>query len=365
MSKSAQLNPIKLVHGALDEAEGSTTGIILRGVIAPDSLHHLLKDDYQREAQPLTSQWRILDALQKGEPLPDIELGMRGQNFTTREDNFFLKDHVYIVDGLQRVTSAIHFLGTNPGSPVRLGATVHFNTTKEWERKRFHILNTHRLKVSPNVLLRNMREESPAILSLYGLSTNDKAFVLHDRVSWTQRMTKGELLTALTFCKVVGLLHSHKVAGKSNSIEELVPALGKAVEVFGIQAVRENIRVFFNLIDECWGIKSVQYREGAIYMRGMFLYVFARLLADHHDFWQGDDEKRLFVMADLKRKIAQFPIHDPEVVRLSGSGGMARIMLYTLMRDHINSGKRTKRLTPRNSEAMMVVEEDDEDTKAA
>ncbi len=359
------VNPIKILAGALDEVEGSSTGIILRGVVAADSLHHLLKDDYQREAQPLTSQWRILDALQKGEPLPDIELGMRGGNFTTREDSFFLKDLVYIVDGLQRVTTAIHFLGTNPGAAVRLGATVHFNTSKDWERRRFHVLNTHRLRVSPNVLLRNMREESPAILALYGLSKNDKSFVLHERISWTQRMTKGELLTALTFAKVIGLLHSHKVAGKSNSIEEIVPALNKAVEVFGIQALRENVRMFFNLIDECWGIKSVQYREGAIYMRGMFLYVLALVLADHHDFWQGDEEKRMFISADLKRKIAQFPIHDPEIVRLSGSSGMARVMLYTMLRDHINSGKRTKRLSPRKQEPMISAEDDYDEEKAA
>lgn len=365
MAKSV-VNPVRILNGALDEVIiENVKHVILRGVVDPQALHHLLRDDYQREAQPLTSQWRILDALKKGEPLPDIELGMRGDSVTGREDNYILKDQVYIIDGLQRVTSAIHFLSTNPGSVVRLGAMVHFGTTKDWERKRFHILNTHRLKVSPNVLLRNMREESPAVLALFGLSTNDRSFVLHNRVSWTQRMTKGELLTALTFAKVVGLIHSHKVAGKSNSIEELVPALNKAVEVFGIQAIRENIRSFFGLVDECWGIKSVQYREGAIYMRGSFLYMFARLLVEHHDFWQGEEEKRLFVNADLKRKIAQFPIHDPEVVRLSGSSGLARVMLYTMLRDHINSGKRTKRLSPRQVEATIDVGEDEEERDAA
>lgn len=364
MSKHSA-NLVRILNGALDEIEiEGTKQVILRGVVDPGSLHHLLKDDYQREAQPLTSQWRILDALQKGEPLPDIELGMRGDHVASREDNYILKDNVYIIDGLQRVTTAIHFLGTHQTGVVRLGATVHFNTTKEWERKRFHILNTHRLKVAPNVLLRNMREESPAILALYGLSMNDKTFVLHHRVSWTQRMTKGELLTALVFVKVVGLLHSHKVAGKSSSIDGLVPALGKAVEIFGIQTVRENVRAFFNLVDECWGLKCVQYRESAIYIRGMFLYTLARLLSDHHDFWQGD-EKRLFVNADLKRKIAQFPIHDPEVARLSGSSGMARVLLYTMLRDHINSGKRSKRLSPRKVESVAVAEEDDEEDKAA
>ncbi len=356
--------PVRILNGALDEVTiDKTKHIILRGVVDPAALHLLKKDDYQREAQPLTSQWRILDALQKGEPLPDIELGMRGDTVNGREDNYLLRDDVYIIDGLQRVTTAVHFLNTNPSAVVRLGATVHFKTTREWERKRFHILNTHRLKVSPNVLLRNMREDNPAVLALYGLSMNDRSFVLHNRISWSQRMMKGEMLSALTFAKVVGMIHSHKVAGKGNTIEELVPALNKAVEVFGIQALRENIRTFYNLIDEAWGIKSVQYREGAIYMRHTFLSMFARLLADHHDFWQGDDEKRLFVSADLKRKIAQFAIHDPEIARLSGSSGKSREILYFLLRDHINSGKRTKRLSPRQT--LADVEDDESEEQAA
>lgn len=360
-----QINPVKIINGALDEVKESPIGIILRGVITADSLHHLLRDDYQREAQPLTSQGRILEALEKGEPLPDIELGMRGENVTSREGNFFLKDPVYIIDGLQRVSTAIHFCQTNPGAVVRLGATVHFNTTREWERKRFHTLNTNRLKVSPNVLLRNMREENPGVLALYGLSTNDKGFALHNRVSWTQRMAKGELLTATTFVKVVAMTHSHKVAGKGSAIDEVAPALAKIVQVFGVQVMRENVRTFFNLVDECWGIKRVQYREGAVQMKHAFLQVLARILADHYDFWQGDDEKRLFVNADLKRKIAQFPIHDPEIMRLSSSGGMARVILYNMFRDHINSGKRTKRLTPRVDVVALVAEDEDEEGQAA
>jgi hypothetical protein len=99
-------------------------------------------------------------------------------------------------------------------------------------------------------------------------------------------------------------------------------------------------------------------------MRGTFLSVLAKLLSDHHDFWTGDDDKRLFVEAPLKRKIAQFPISDPEVRHLAGSSGKAREILYLMLRDHINSGKRTKHLKAR-SEALINFDEDKDDTEDA
>lgn len=357
MSKATSNSPIKLFNAALDDAEESPAGVVLRGALDMNSLHHLLHDDYQREAQPLSSQWRIIDALQKGSRLPDVDLGMRGDDFTTREGSFYLKDPVYIIDGVQRISTIIHFLNTNPDTPVRIGATVHLNTTKEWERERFHKLNNWRHKLSPNILLRNMRESNPGVMMLFRLSKDDKAFPLHNRVSWSQRMTRGELLTALTFAKAVAHLHGHKVSSHRSSVEETGEGLKKLIDLVGVQAVRENIRQFFDLIDSCWGIKSVQYKEGAIYMRGQFLFVLARLLSDHHDFWQDDTEKRLFINADLRRKISQFPIHDPEVCRLAGSSGSARQILYMLIRDHINKGKTTKRLRARSSANMANLDE--------
>jgi hypothetical protein len=44
--------------------------------------------------------------------------------------------------------------------------------------------------------------------------------------------------------------------------------------------------------------------------------------------------------------LALFPINDPVIQGLSGAHGMARAQLYNLMVQHINSGKRTKRLVP-------------------
>ncbi|MEK7509785.1 MAG: hypothetical protein AAB605_03675 [Patescibacteria group bacterium] len=358
------INPIRILNGALDEEEGGE--IVLRGRIAPESFIHLQVDDYQREVAPLSSQSSILGALTNGGTLPDIELGMRGQKFKEEADGtFVLTDPVYIVDGLQRVSTVVHYLSGHPDAAVRLGAKIYFDTDKPWERERFGILNgSTRAKVSPNILLRNYRETSRAILMLYGLSNTAKDFVLHDRVSWRQRMTRGELISALTFVKLVGILHSHKAAGIHAQLNMLVSALDRGVDLIGIQNVRENMKTFFDLIDECWGIKRVQYRESAIYMRGNFLYVLARLLSDHTDFWRQPDEKKLFIEAPLKRKIAQFPINDPEVVRLAGSSGKAREMIYLLLRDHINSGKRTKRLTSRKPESSINFEEEEEQQTA-
>ncbi len=349
---------VQVECAALDETPKKE--IVLRGIVSPECLNLLMIDDYQREASPLTSLTSIISALENTETLPDVELGMRGQRFKeTKGGVFLLQDPIYIIDGLQRINGAMHVRATKPDIPVRIGATIHFGTSKEWERERFRILNTLRSKVSPNVLLRNKREESQGVDMLYNLSTSSNSFPLHGRIAWNQRMAKGELLTALTLAKVSGVLHAHRAPTRRTSLGELVPALDKAVELVGVQNIRSNISTFFDLIDECWGVKRVQYREGASYLRSTFLMVLAALISDHHDFWRQPDEKKLFIEAPLRRKIAQFPTHDPQVVQLASSAGKSREMLYYMMRDHINSGKRHRRLSSRNGDTVRLDPEED------
>lgn len=345
MTKHQHQKPIRILNGGLDDYKGD---VILRGSVDPNSLTDLLVDEYQREALPVTALKDMLVALADGVVFPDIELGMRGHAISSREDVFVLKDPVYIVDGQQRVNAAIHFLRSQPDKTLRLGATIHFGTSKEWERERFLVTNANRLKVSPNVLLRNLRESSEAIRALHGLSTRDDRFVLKGRICWNQRMTRGEFITALTLTKVAGRLMAHKAPGaRSNRTNELVSSLDRAVTVYGVNIFRDNVRTFFDLLDECWGVRRVQFKESAIYMRGTFLFVLAKLLCDHLDFWREEDGRRLFIEAPLRKKISIFAINDPEVIRLASSGGKAQEMLYMMLVGHINSGKRTKRLTPR------------------
>src|ERR1039458_5813962 len=192
---------VKMIHAALDEEGGE---IILRGVVDPASLIHLKVDEYQREILPLSKINVLANAITNGS-VPDIDLGMRGGSFLERDGAFYLQDPVYIVDGLQRTTAAMEVMKKNV--VPHLGATVHFNTTEVWERNRFRVLNVSRVKLSPSILLRNLKVDNEAIEMLYHLCLDSK-FVLHNRVCWQQRMQRDHLVQATQLVKAAGFLHS-------------------------------------------------------------------------------------------------------------------------------------------------------------
>ena len=336
---------IQIHSGALDEVTiKGEKRIILRGIVEMTDLHKLQYDTYQREAQPLAAQQSIVAAIKSGEPLPDIELGMRGQKFKERADGVIeLYDQVFIIDGLQRVSTAIYAI-TGLDAKPRLGATIHFDTTREWERQRFHTLNVSRLKVNPAVIIRNMADHSPMIRLLLDL-TRDPVFALKDRVQWNQRMRKGELISARVLLRAAGRLHGHIAPGATNITADLVEGMDKLVTKLGSRPVSDNIAQFYEIVDEAWGIRKVSYIEGARHLRGTFLFALASFLSDHTDFWTGN---KLTMAADLRRKLRAFPVNtDPNIGNLTGASGKATELLYMLLADHINSGKRTRRLRHR------------------
>lgn len=347
---------IKVCHAALDE--GPNGDIILRGVIEPSHLHLLQVDDYQREVLPISSLKGLSESFVAKASVPDIELGMRGFRTIERDGCYHLQDDVYIVDGLQRVSAAQ--LAIQQQAAPRLGAAIHFGTTPEWERTRFEILNAHRTKLSSNVLLRNLKHELEVVQMLVRLSENS-SFVLKGRISWTQRQARTELLSAMTFAKVTGWLHSHLGPTRGTNYADLANGLEKTMRDVGKDVMRDNIRTFFDVIDTCWGIKRITYKEGAIYMRQSFLLALAEVLSGHLDFWR---DNRLFVEAGLMRKLAQFPVSDPQVQNLASSSGKARQMLVLLMIDHINSGKRTRRLKQRQHFAVDETDDIEEQISA-
>ena len=330
--------------------ETSAGDIVLYGVITADSLHLLKVDEYHREVRSLKALTGILDVLEKGGPFRDIELGMRGGQFELQSGNYILLNDVYIVDGLQRVHAAMHFAAAHPERKIRLSASIHINTTQAWERDYFIILNSAFANLSPSMVLRTLIDDSQAVSMLYDLSVNDSTFVLHNLISWRQRMTKEQLLPALAFAKTVCMLHSHQAPTRRVTSKNLVPVLDQVMGVIGPQTMGENVKTFFQLIDDCWGVRQVQYRKGAPHLRWTFLLVLAKLVSDHHDFWLQPEEKKLRIETALKRKIAAFSINDPYVQYLSRSGGCSRDLLYALMREHINHGKRTGRLSDRRDD---------------
>ena len=351
-------NFVKLFNAALDDAPDSPTQIVLRGALDISTLKFLRQDIYQRDPQAYASQYNILEALETNQPLPDIELGMRGHEWFSREGDFTLKDPTYIIDGLQRVSTIIEWVERNPDRIPKLGALVHFNTTRAWERERFHALNNYRRRLSPNVLLRNMRETNTAIATLYGLCFNDTKFALFERVSWEQNMRRQEIIPALLLTKIANRLHSHVNTAAprgtngpgrgSANIENVASALKNRADLVKLGVLRQNVVEFFDVMDDMWGVRNVQYKDKAHYLKGTFLQTMAKLFSDHEDFWDGH---KLFVSLPMRRKIKQFDIDEPFIQRLTGSGGRALDELYEKLLEHVNKGKRTHRLKNRYKDA--------------
>jgi hypothetical protein len=332
------MTSLKVLSGALDEL---TQGqIVLRGVIDPPSLNGLLKPDYQRE----TLRKATIEGLTKafhdgGGRVPDVELAVRGEQYgcTDADGTFTITGDVFIIDGLQRVSAARQF-ASDGGKPL-VGAMIHFGTTERWERERFDILNMCRTKLSPNVLLRNRAAQCPSLRRLYDLCS-DESFVLYQRVSWSQYMRREELLTALGFLKTVMRLHSKFGAGRYQAVSSLWQALPPMMASVGESMMTENVKTFFQLLDSAWGIRGILYKDRATHLKHGFLFALADVLSAYPVFWSG---KSLHIDRDAQKKIGHFGLNDPNVRTMACSSSSAGL-LQRLIVDHINSGKRTRRM---------------------
>lgn len=349
--------PVKLTNAALEEKDDKE--IVLRGSIDPASLKELKVGQYQREVLPITTLNSMMDAVAAGRT-PDVILGMRGEKFVSRNTNdFFLHNDVYIIDGLQRVSAGIRMLELGQKTP-HIGALVYFNSSEKFEKAQFNALNTQAVKLSPNIIIRNFKDENEAVNMLFNLC-HDRTFPLTQRVTWSQRAGRGELISAATFAKTVGRLHSFIATGvKGSRVIDLADALERLSKTVGRNTLRANTVTFFDTVDAAWGIRRVTYKDGAVQLRHAFLRCLAATFASHYDFWNGSNNYKLTVSRDMIRKLASFPIHDPTVVSLSGAAGKAHEHLTQLIVDHLDKGKRTGRLKSR-----VVVEEAEEEEETA
>lgn len=341
-----------IIHNAAFQEDAGE--IVVRGTLAFESLEALRADDYQREVMARNSGGTLPRAIAAGEILPDIELSMRGQKFSSKgEDTIILHNPVYIVDGLQRASALKTYLETNGDEkkkPQPLGATIHFGHTKEWEKDRFEKLNANRVPVAPSVLLRNRREQHPSVLTLYGLSTNDPEFALYNRVTWDQRMSRahGHLITGSTLARVARSLHASVNIGTGKPVSSgggsaggrnLAPVLDKQATKVGLKNFRDNLKTFFEIIDHCFGLRAIEYNQLSTQTKGNLLISVAHLFAFHEDFWAGN---KLVVPADHRRRLKSFPISATEVVRLASAGSMAVSILFALMVEHMNKSRQKK-----------------------
>ena len=348
---------VNILHGSL--VEQSNGEVVLRGVVDPASIPSLLVDVYQREdCTKGTKIGKLMaKAISQKAHFPDIELGLRGQNYENgKGDTYTLNGRVYIIDGYQRVSALVNYMEENPGKPlpVAIGAKVHFGTTRETERKLFDELNgPSRRRLSPNVMLRNLKDKSDAILTLYALSTTDQTFPLCGRVTWSQQMLRSDLITATSLTRTVYALLRPSLnegipVGKGRRLDgpstgggggrdHLQGALDRMATKMGLSKYRTNVHRFFDVVDDCWGIRDITFTRAAVHLRGNFLTTLALIFADHENFWKNG---LLTVDADFKRRLKSFPINDPEIGRLASAGHMAIAILYDIMRKHLNKRRR-------------------------
>lgn len=348
---------IKVVKAALDDG-GPDGDIVLRGVIDPSSLANLKVDSYQREILPTSKIKDLAQALRTGK-VPDIEIGMRGGNYMEREGNFYLQDECFIVDGLQRTSAARELL--KHGLLPRLGATIHFNTDFKSEQDMFRKLNVLGVKLSANVLLRNERDAFPSIEMLYRLC-HDSSFTLYNRVTWDQRMKRDHLIGGIRLLHTA--LHQHirftdlpTEAERRGNYTQLSSTFERMMQKIGRNTVRENVKRYWEILDECFNVRGVSYSTRAPHLNKGFLSTMARVFANHRNFWADS----VFVCsADLRKKISTFKILDPYVASLCCSSGPSLKILYNLIVDHVNSGKRTKQLIHFDKAEVYEHEEEEE-----
>ncbi len=342
---------VRLDQAALDDKGGE---IVAHGWLSIDALQNLRVGDYQREILETRGHKSTMrKAIEEGARLPDIVLGMRGEKYTPRSGTMLLEDDVYIVDGLQRVSALRKHAADNPeeASKVHIGAEVRFNTTRDTEEALFTVLNVRRKAMSPSVILRNRRNHSDGVATLYGLTMNDKNFALYGKVCWDQQMHRGELTTAVSFSKACITLLRHTAPGgrqisSSNMLPKTLDAMAKAS---GLQNFRSNIHAYFETLDEVWGLRGIKYSDRATHTRVNFMIQLAAVFSDHEDFWDGN---KLVLDAGQKAKLKSFPLDDPTIIRLAGAGSAAGMLLYRHLIDHLNKGKQTSRhLTLRRMES--------------
>lgn len=336
-----ELKTVCIQNASLDERDGK---IVAHGWLDLDAIESLNVGSYQREVLHTNKnkKSRVLRAVEENVQLPDILLGMRGQRYTARGKTMILEDPVFIIDGLQRTSAMRQHAADNPDARrrLRIGAEIRFDTTQESEKVLFTSVNLHRSAMSPNVILRNMRDEHRGLATLYGLSRSDKDFPLFGKVCWNQRMTREELITATVLAKASAALHRHISAGKDGRADLLGGKLDRQAAAIGLQTFRKNIVSFFETLDAIWGIRGIKYVDATYHLRGNFMNSLANVLSDHSDFWEDD---ALVLDRAFINKMKSFPLDDPSIQRLAAGGSTTGLILYRHLVDHLNKNKQQSR----------------------
>lgn len=341
-----EVTQVRITNGAFASTlEGE---IVLRGTIDNSSLDALRLDNYQRK-QLAPNLIAAMMLGMEGTLVNDIVTAQRSGDYKMvaedkDKETYLLPGPIYIVDGQQRVAAVRGLLAMNKHATI--GGTIHFNTTEKWERTKFYHLNRLQHRCSPNVLMRNKSRDYPFLHLLVSLTHNHECPLI-DRVCWEQRVEKRDLITGLMFLQSVVTLHAH--FGPSRSGKTIVPNESVLVNNLlvlsakvGQARMRDNINMFYLMIDKLWTLRNLPSTFRATHLKGGFLTTLARVMSDHRNFW---DNYKLVIPSDLQKKIGTLPLKDDQFAAMAGSNSRgSRMILYPAILKHLNSGKRINKL---------------------
>jgi hypothetical protein len=336
---------------------------IIRGLFDSCCLDELLTDTYQREVMTGRPQLELIKAFEEGVVFPDLDLGCRSSTFVEEGSDVLIDGDVYIVDGLQRVAAARAARDSDNVKAPHVGVMVHMGSTHAAELQRFAALNVNRRRVSANVLLKNSAELHPCVGRLSQLSRTMPEFRLYQRVTWSQKPGETHVVTANTLFRVALRVHAHLMPGLrvTNSSESSLVAGDRLIlEHVGSEGYKANVLYYFDLIEECWGISDVKFVNKANWLKAGFLVTLAAVISDHADFWR-DNGHEMFLNKDQRRKLGSFKMSDPTLAQMCSTSSVSDV-LYAMLVNHFNSGKRSGHLRPRNGAVAMPVQDVEEKT---
>lgn len=328
------MSGIIVLNGALED-DSETNEIILRGIVDQATLRFIRMEWYQREQGFSPRHTNVIMAgLFSNNRVADITLGMRGHRVQTKGSTYTLLDHVYCIDGGQRLRAMAMTLRERPSLKLSIGAKIHFGTTEQSENEMFCKLGTTQVRISASVLFRNRKKESAAVNALV-LLNQDEAFALKERVAWDQVRGRGELMNGFTLARIAGALHAHKCSGlRSAAVNDLITGLDNLVVTIGENNLRINMVRFFDAIDRCWNIRNLcgGRDEDRPHLKPEFLLTICSLISRYSEFWDGTERNEFYIPERYIKRLKGFKFSD----FMRSASSMDKEVLFEILRKRLH-----------------------------
>jgi hypothetical protein len=309
MTEVREVREVRIHNASLEE--DSTGRIIIRGVLDQSTLKWINMAWYQRKQAFSNSHIeKIVGAYYTGGVHEDIVIGMRGDRCDSKNNVYMLRDKCFCINGGQRLYAAAVAMKQRPDLKISLGVKAYTGTTEELENEMFVTLGTGAKRIAASIIIRNRRKDSAAVALLVDIN-KDPDFALKNRIAWDQVKSRYELMTGLTFTKILGRLHGHLGALKSSTALDLVVGFDALLTKIGEENLRTNILRFFDGIDKCWSLRQIaDSYETHPQLSAGFLMTVAELFSAYSEFWDGKTRNEFYFGEKYVKLLRGFKLAD-------------------------------------------------------